>query len=64
MLIKRYELNEMKPWDLSYYSEKYKEEEFGFNIKEFNRYFEYEPFLNRYVKFLEDMYNVKLERFE
>lgn len=64
MLIQRYNLSDMKPWDLTFYSEKYKQETCDFNIKEFEKYFEYEPFLARFLKFLEELYNIEIKQIE
>lgn len=56
MLEKKYNLDKMMPWDIMYYYEKYKAMTLSFNVNDMDKYFEFEPFMNRFVKFLEELY--------
>ncbi|CAL5996050.1 Peptidyl-dipeptidase [Hexamita inflata] len=52
----------MKPWNLNFLVEKDKTEVCEFNIKEFNQYFEYDSFLERFLKFIQETYQVRLTK--
>lgn len=61
MLTERYQLPAMKPWDLNYYAEKYREETCQLRSRDFDKYFEYGLLIRRLVRFLEELYKVEIK---
>ena len=53
-------LTEMKPWDMSYYSRKLKEETFQLNLEELRPYFDLEKVLDGLRKHAEKLFNIEL----
>lgn len=56
MLEETYNVRKMMPWDIPYYYEKHKSKTLSFDVNDMDKYFEFEPFMKRFVKFLEELY--------
>jgi len=56
-------INDLKPWDLAYVAEKYKNENFGVSQEELKKYFPVENVINGLFKLVKSLYgiNVKLK---
>lgn len=61
-LKKYYNLKELKSYDVSFYSRKYKEENFKLDDKELKKYFELEEVLSYLHSFIEKFYSIEIKK--
>lgn len=55
-------IDELKPWDMSYYSEKLKEKKYSFNEEELRPYFKLENVVNGVFLHAEKLYNLEFRK--
>ena len=55
-------IDELKNWDFSFYSEKYKEKKFSFNEESLREYFQIDSVLNGLFELAENLFDVKIEK--
>lgn len=63
-LKKYFHLSDLKPWDLSYYSRKYKEEKYNFDEKELKKYFEFKNVINYLFDFVKTFYSIEMRKID
>jgi len=63
-LKKYFHLSDLKPWNIAYYSRKYKEEKYCFDEKELKKYFEFENVLKYLFDFIKSFYNIKMKKID
>jgi oligopeptidase A len=55
---------DLKPWDLGFYSEKLKEQKFGFKKSDLTPYFPEDSVLNGLFSTIENLYQIKIEQIQ
>jgi oligopeptidase A len=53
---------DLKPWDLAFYSEKQKQQKYGFSKSEVSKYFPFEKVLSGLLNLIESLYKVKVRK--
>jgi oligopeptidase A len=53
--------DDLKPWDLGFYSEKQKQKEYGFSKSEIAEYFPFEKVLSGLLDLIDELYNIKVK---
>ena len=59
--MEKLKLKTIKPWDLAFISEKYKEENFGVSQEELKKYFPVENVIKGLFKLVESLYGIKVK---
>lgn len=56
-----FSLDKINPWDLSFYSTKYKEEKYSLDDRELKKYFEYNSVIDYLHKLVNELYGIELK---
>ena len=57
-----YQLERLEPWDLAYYTRKYKEEVFAIQEEKLKEYFEFDQVLSWLHSFVEKFFGIKIQQ--
>jgi Zn-dependent oligopeptidase len=56
-----FNLKSLNPWDIAYYSRKFREEKYSLDDKELKKYFEFENTLKELFLVVKKLYNIEMK---